>query len=186
MKPKLIMLNGPLGIGKSTLATRYAEDHPVTLNLDIDNVWSMLGKWREEKEVSSPLAKKIALSMARVALENGHDVIVPQILQDTELADNFKRLAEEVGAEYFEILLHVEKEEAIKRFVERGKSQGHPTGFRAGGIIDTGGREKKLAEMYEHKMQVAEARPNTIFLTPRLHDIDNTYTDLLNHVSPSH
>jgi len=36
MKPKLIILNGPLGIVKPTLAKRYAEDHPLILVLDME------------------------------------------------------------------------------------------------------------------------------------------------------
>ena len=80
MKPKLIVINGPLGIGKSTLAKRYAEEHPLTLVLDIDDVWAMLSHWREEKEKSAPLSKKMAIEMARVNLEAGHDVVIPQIL----------------------------------------------------------------------------------------------------------
>jgi len=54
MQPKLLVLNGPLGIGKSTLAARYSHDHPLTLNLDIDTVWAMLSHWREEKAATLP------------------------------------------------------------------------------------------------------------------------------------
>jgi MoxR-like ATPase len=33
---RLVHLNGPPGIGKSTLAAVYADRHPGTLNLDVD------------------------------------------------------------------------------------------------------------------------------------------------------
>ncbi|WP_410647284.1 hypothetical protein [Amycolatopsis sp. cmx-4-54] len=36
--PRLSVLNGPPACGKSTLARRYAEEHPLTLNLDVDDV----------------------------------------------------------------------------------------------------------------------------------------------------
>lgn len=36
--PRVIMLNGPPGCGKSTLARRYVGEHPFTLNLDIDRI----------------------------------------------------------------------------------------------------------------------------------------------------
>jgi adenylate kinase family enzyme len=179
MKPKLIILNGPLGIGKSTLANRYAEDHPLTLNLDIDNVWAMLSNWREEKEVSTPLSKKIAIAMARAVLEEGHDVVVPQIVQTIELADSLQKLAEEVGANYFEILLSVDKANAIDRFIQRGRNQGNPTGFRAGGIIDTSGREDKLSEMYDNMMKVVKQRPQTIVIKPELDNVEQTYSNIL-------
>ncbi|HVV25640.1 MAG TPA: AAA family ATPase [Candidatus Saccharimonadales bacterium] len=179
MKPKLIVLNGPLGSGKSTLAQKYAEGHPVTLNLDIDNVWSTISHWREQKEITGPLSKKLAVSMARIVLSEGHDVVVPQILQTEELANSFQTLADECNADYFEILLDVPKEESIKRFVARGKAHGHPSGFRAGGIIDTSGRETKLAEMHDNMTAVASNRLHVIKLEPILNDVDATYSSLL-------
>ena len=178
MKSKLIILNGPLGIGNSTLAKRYGEDHPMTLVLDIDEVWSMLSNWREEKEVSAPLSKQMALEMARIALTAGHDVVVPQIIQTSELAESLEKLAKECDAQYYEILLIVDKEESIRRYIERGKRDGNPTGFRAGGIIDTSGREVKLAEMYDNMIEVASNRPSIIKLEPVLGDIEGTYQDL--------
>ena len=75
--PKLVLLNGPPAVGKSTLARRYAHDHPLTLVLEIDAVRAMLGSWLEEWERSGPAARQIALAMARTHLEAGHDVIVP-------------------------------------------------------------------------------------------------------------
>lgn len=183
MKPKLIILNGSLGIGKSTLAKRYGEEHPLTLVLDIDNVWAMLSHWRQEKELSAPLSKRMAIEMARTNLQAGHDVIIPQILQTTELADSFKKLAKDCNANYFEVLLNVSKEEAIRRFIKRGKEQGSPTGFRPGGIIDTSGRELKLAKMYDNMTEVVNSRPHVIKIEPVLGDIDGTYQDLIKKIS---
>lgn len=182
MKPKLIVLNGPLGIGKSTLAKRYADRHPLTLVLDIDDVWAMISHWREEKEVSAPLSKRMALAMARINLDAGNDVIIPQILQTVELADSFERLAKDCEAQYYEVLLTVDKAEAIRRFIKRGIREGNPTGFRAGGIIDTSGREKKLADMYDRMTVVAAARPHVITIDVVLDDIDGTYKELLKNV----
>jgi adenylate kinase family enzyme len=42
---RLIHLNGPPGIGKSTLARRYVADHPGVLNCDIDVLRSLIGGW---------------------------------------------------------------------------------------------------------------------------------------------
>jgi adenylate kinase family enzyme len=45
--PRLIHLNGPPGIGKSTLARLYVGDHPGVLNLDIDLVRTLIGGWQD-------------------------------------------------------------------------------------------------------------------------------------------
>jgi len=46
----MIVLNGPPGCGKSTLARMYAEDHPLALNLDIDRIRSLIGRWRDDPD----------------------------------------------------------------------------------------------------------------------------------------
>lgn len=183
MKPKLIILNGPLGIGKSTLAKRYGEEHPLTLQLDIDDVWSMISHWREEKDMSAPLSKRMALEMARINLNAGHDVIIPQIIQSVELMEKFEDLAKSSGAEFIEVLLLVKKEEAISRFIKRGQEDGNPSGFRPGGLIDLNGREKKLAEMYDDMIKIVESRKNVIIIEPVLNDIEGTYSILVEKIS---
>ena len=40
--PRLIHLNGPPGIGKSTLAQLYTGEHPGVLNLDIDQLRALV------------------------------------------------------------------------------------------------------------------------------------------------
>lgn len=41
----LLHLNGPPGIGKSTIARRYADEHPGVLNCDIDFLRTLIGGW---------------------------------------------------------------------------------------------------------------------------------------------
>ena len=179
VKPKLIILNGPLGIGKSTLAKHYAGEHPLTLMLDIDNVWAMISHWREEKDISAPLSKTMALAMARINLEAGNDVVVPQIIQTHELSNSFKELAGSCGADFYEILLSVDKDESIRRFILRGQAQGYESGFRPGGIIDKSGREKKLSDMYDNMQKVAKTNPQVIKIEPTLGDINGTYAQIM-------
>jgi len=179
MKPKLIILNGALGVGKSTLAQRYAEEYPLTLSLDIDEVRRWISHFREEKEKSGPLAKKIAGEMARVHLKSGYDVIVSQIFCQQEPLQEFENIAQESGADFHEFLLSISKEDALKRFIKRGQSEGYLDGFKPGGLVDLGGREKKLEKMHDDMMLTVSQRPRTKIIESVDGDIQGTYTKLL-------
>ncbi len=178
-KPKLILLNGSLGVGKSTLASRYTEDHPLALNLDIDKLWSMLGQWREHPQESYGMAQNMVTIVARHHLQAGHSVILPQNILRIEVVEAYERMAEDCNADLHEILLLVDEDEAIRRFIIRGQQSGHPTGFRPGGLVDTNGREKRLKEMYDEMMMVVAARPNTKVVESIFDAVDATYKLLL-------
>ena len=60
MEPKLILLNGNPGMGKTTLANRYVDEHPLTLNLDVDRIWHMMGQWQAELDEFQSHFKKLS------------------------------------------------------------------------------------------------------------------------------
>ncbi len=83
-RPRLILLNGLPGVGKSTLAREYVAARPGTLNLDIDVLRTLLGgPWQETAE----LGRSLALQIITAHLDSGHDVVVPQLVANpTQLA----------------------------------------------------------------------------------------------------
>lgn len=171
-KPKLIILSGPLGIGKSTIAKKYVENHPMSLNLDIDELRKNIGSWRERAEQSAKQSKVLAEEMARVHLAAGYDVIIPQIYRFPEHLDRLEAITNETNAELFEIVLYADKEEAIDRFMKRG-------GIHPGGLIDKGGGVDKLNSMHDEMTNLLEQRPGHIKIYPEYGDIDGTYSTLL-------
>ncbi len=158
--PRLIALNGPPGCGKSTIARRYVDDHPPALALDVDRVRDLIGG---DLGRAGRLARDIAIAAARVHLTSGHDVVVPQFLGRPEFLDRLSALAADVGADYCEVVLHDSKDNAIRRFAERGTVQATPA---------------ELSAMYDALQQiVATRRPHVI---PSLEgDPAHTYRALL-------
>jgi predicted kinase len=69
--PRFVLLNGPPGIGKSTLAHLFVDNHPGTLNLDVDQLRSMIGGWRSRFAETGQLVRPIALSAAEAHLRGG-------------------------------------------------------------------------------------------------------------------
>ena len=117
--PRLIVLNGPPGIGKSTVALRYVEDHPMALSLEQDVVRGLLGGWRTREGASGALARELCLAMARTHLVGGNDVVVPQFVADPSYLDRLAAVASEVGARHTELVLLDDRRSAERRFHAR-------------------------------------------------------------------
>jgi predicted kinase len=117
--PRLIHLNGPSGIGKSTIARTYAERHPGVLNLDTDRVVCLIGGWRDTFFETFKAAQLLTLAMAETHLRTGHDVVMPQLATRVIDIEPFEAAAKRGGAEYREILLTADKSVAGARFTDR-------------------------------------------------------------------
>jgi adenylate kinase family enzyme len=110
----LIHLNGPPGIGKSTLSALYAARHPGTLNLDIDTLHRLVGGWEDPNNHTHEVLRPIALAMASTHLEGARDVILPQYLARIDEIQAFERVAQQHGADFLEVVLLDEKAESLR------------------------------------------------------------------------
>jgi hypothetical protein len=93
--PRMILLNGPPSCGKSTLARRYAQEHPLSLNLYVDRIRDLIGGWQDEPHTAGLLARALALATARTHLMAGYDVVIPQFLARAEFIEQIEQLAGE-------------------------------------------------------------------------------------------
>lgn len=116
--PQLILLNGPPGPGKSTLARMVSDDRPLSLLLDIDEIWTNVGGWWEHEEAKT-LARRLAVVMARAHLSAGFDVVVPQFLGRPEFIVTLEDVARDAEAVFVELLLQVPHGTLVRRFERR-------------------------------------------------------------------
>lgn len=178
---RLILLNGAPAVGKSTLARRYAEDRPLALVLDIDQVRRMLGGWREDIAAAGLLARSIALAAAVAHLRAGHDVVVPQLVARVEFIERLAAAAAEGGAEFREVFVHDGQDSVVRRFAERTRAAADPTHADA---HETLGGEAELRAWHEAVTALMPLRPHAVTVRSVPGDVEGTYRALRAALGP--
>jgi predicted kinase len=173
---KLVLLNGPPGVGKSTLARRYADEHPMSLALEIDTVRGMLGSWLAESERSGPAAREIAAAMAAAHLRAGYDVVVPQLLTRRSFVERLASTAKQVGACFCEITLIDERAAVLDRARRRAAPD---DGFSARALMEKQGNTPESA--YDLFVQTLAERPDATII--QAGSLDAAYAELLDRIT---
>jgi predicted kinase len=122
-RPLVLHLNGAPGVGKSTLARRWAEEHPGTLVLDPDVMRTWVSGWREDFVATGSAIRPVAVAMLTAYVSAGGSVVLPQLLADPAELAKFRDAAEGAGGAWVEVM--VEADEAAARFATRPVDQPH-------------------------------------------------------------
>lgn len=166
---KLIMLNGAAAVGKTTIANRYAADHPLTLNFAGDVLIEMISDWRASETEARRSVFSMTLAAVEAYLKTEHDVIVQYLLVDPDHAEVFAQVAEQTSAAFYEIYLEVDKETAVRRLLQRGKwGEPHSPDLTDADIPE-------IEDLYDCMVEATAQRPHTISIPVREGDIEGTY-----------
>jgi predicted kinase len=173
----LIHLNGPPGIGKSTLSALHADRHPGTLNLDIDRLHRLVGGWQDADGRTHDVVRPLALAMASTHLRGGRDVVLPQYLARLEEIEAFEQVADAEGADFREVVLLDGKAESLARFDRR--RDGSPWGEHNRRLVARHGGPVLLAAMYDRLLEVVALRPSAVVVRAEPEAVEDTYALLV-------
>jgi predicted kinase len=176
--PRLVLLNGPPGIGKSTLSAHYVDRNPSTLNLDVDTLHHLIGGWQDEETDTWPVVWSLAQAMAATHLDGGHDVVLPQYFAKVDEIVSFEKLARQHGAAFHEVVLLDDRDAAIERFNRRARDSDDPWVRHHHRLIELNGGSVVLATMYDNLMEVIRQRPGAVVVRSTADAVQETYEHL--------
>ncbi|MEU4360588.1 AAA family ATPase [Promicromonospora sp. NPDC023987] len=139
--PRLVLLNGLPGVGKSTVAAAWSARHPGTLNLDIDVVRSLISG--AAPDTAEP-ARALGLAMAVEHLRGGRDVVVPQLVARADQVSRFADAAATAGARFVHVLVETPDALVAARLAADDAPQRRDLGPAALADYATGLREVAL------------------------------------------
>ncbi len=172
---RFVHLNGPPGIGKSTLAALHAEHHPGTLNLDVDTLHRLVGGWQDEEIDNWPVVWALIGAMAATHLDGGRDVVMPQYSGDLEQIRGFEELARRHGATFREVVLLDDRERSIARFHRRARDSDDPWIRHHYELLELRGGAVALGAMYDQLTDVVRLLPDAVVVPSAPGAVRETY-----------
>ncbi|SDW67375.1 Predicted ABC-type ATPase [Amycolatopsis xylanica] len=177
--PRLIHLNGPSGVGKSTIAQLYTDRHAGVLNLDTDQIVSLIGGWQDDFWTALRAGRVLAIAMAETHLRTGHDVVMPQLTTRLEEIEGFEAAAARGGAEYREIVLTVEKPRMLDRFARRIAGEHAARHRHMDEIVTRGGGPILLERIHDHLTAYLGTRPDCRIVPTDGLSPEQTYAEVI-------
>ena len=177
---RLIHLNGPPGIGKSTVARRYVAEHSGVLNCDIDVLRTFIGGWESDFAKAGALIRPAALAMIQAYLASGQDVVLPQMLINPNELARFEACAIDAGAQFVERFLMDTPTSSVARFHRRGGSEADdPWHDQVRGIVAANGGDDELGRCHAALGRLLSERPNALAITSSEGALEDTYSAVI-------
>jgi predicted kinase len=120
IRPKVILLNGFAGSGKTTIAKMFTDNHSLAMRIEADELIVTIGDWLSHEDEARTIVDALIKKMLETATLLGHDVIIPYLVSNSVTADAFKQIAEDTGSDFFEFYLKTDRHTALRRLLARG------------------------------------------------------------------
>jgi hypothetical protein len=172
--PLVLHLNGPPGVGKSTLARLWADGHQGTLLLDPDVLRIWVSGWQDDFVATGAAIRPVALAMLAAHVANGGDVVLPQLLADADELAMFEEAALGAGGRFVEVFL--EAEDLPERFWARRLDE--PWLEKVHELVAQA-PPGHLDQYCARLSSLADGRPDSIRLATTTGQIQLAYEDLL-------
>jgi predicted kinase len=150
--PTLLHLNGPSGVGKSTLARAHADAHVGTLLCDIDELRSWVSGWEDDFVGTGEAVRASALALMTAYLGTGRDVVLPQLIVTPAQVERFEAAAAEAGATYVGVVLDAAPEVLLARLHGRPVT---PVSSVVSRIIEERGGDELVLEGRRQLLELA-------------------------------
>ena len=175
-QPRLLHLNGSPGIGKSTLARRYADERPGVLDADIDLLRMLVGGWQDDFVATGKILRPAATALIGAHLSSGRDVVLPQMVARSSEIERLRSAATAAGATYLQVMLVDDRDAAIARF-HRRTGEG-PLLDHVREVVARDGGDRFLAMLHDG-LTTLSRRDGVVVVRSVEGDLDGTYARVL-------
>lgn len=174
--PKVILLNGFAGAGKTTIARMYIKKHPMAMAIEEDELIVNIGDWLAHENEARNLVFELIKAMLSTYLSSGHDVVLPHLVTDASKVQAYESIAKKHRADFYEFVLYDSRPEAISRLLQRGAwgEAGQPP------LTD---KDLPVIEGLHTKMEnEIEKRPNMNKINLKDNDPEGTYRQIISYL----
>jgi len=147
---RLIILNGPTGVGKSTVAAQLHKEMPDSVLVNVDELRRTIPGYQENRKESLRSAYDLTREEIERGFDEGKDVIIDKTIGDSDVLDTFITIAHKHGADIHEFILFTSKAHLRERTDKRG--------YKPGGFLTP----EKVEEHWEQANTLRIQRPNVM------------------------
>jgi predicted kinase len=176
-KPKVILINGFAGSGKTTLAKMYVDNHPLSMVLEGDELIVNIGNWVDHEDAARKMVFELTKSIIVTMLKMGRDIIIPYLVTNSDDINKIEKIVRKHNADFFEFYLATNKKHAIQRLLNRG------TWGEAGLPPISKDDDAIIYKLYQDMEVALQHRNNAIHIKIREGYLFEAYRNILKYIS---